>query len=139
MAAEKLTKARLVQITLIFIVLVSAFTWRTIEHREEISTKISCKKEQICQFKDLETDYSILFNQVSSSELKITLQIIKNKMENKNQITKSIWLSSQGIKLERTHLSTSQELHLSIINLENKNAFIIETDTNKLITLILSN
>ncbi|SJN18577.1 hypothetical protein FM109_01930 [Vibrio casei] len=60
-------------------------------------------------------------------------------MENENQITKSIWLSSQGIKLERTHLSTSQELHLSIINLENKNAFIIETDTNKLITLILSN
>ncbi len=32
MAGEKLTKARLVQIIIIFIVLLSAFIWRTITH-----------------------------------------------------------------------------------------------------------
>lgn len=138
MAAEKLTKARLVQITLIFIVLVIAFTWRTIEYNKNSSIKISCKIDQICQFKDSETEYSILFNQISSSELKITLQTLNNKMEDRGQITKSFWLSSQDLKLESTHLSTSQELHLSITNLDNKNSFIIETDTDEIITLILS-
>ncbi|TQQ51249.1 hypothetical protein FXE34_10065 [Vibrio cholerae] len=48
MAAEKLTKARLVQILVTLLVLISAFLWRTFSH--ESVTLITCGMEKPCQF-----------------------------------------------------------------------------------------
>ncbi|OEF30184.1 hypothetical protein [Vibrio rumoiensis] len=137
MAAEKLTKARLVQIVVIFIILVIAFTWRTIEHGKDSNMKITCKIGEICLFKDSETTHSMLFNQVSPSELKITLQPIKNTKENESEIINSIWISSRTLKVDRMHLTTSQELRLSILKLNPMNQFDIETHSDEVISLTL--
>ncbi|SYZ81323.1 Uncharacterised protein [Vibrio paracholerae] len=48
MAAEKLTKARLAQILVTLLVLISAFLWRTFSH--ESVTLINCVMEKPCQF-----------------------------------------------------------------------------------------
>ncbi|HDZ9461962.1 hypothetical protein [Vibrio cholerae] len=48
MAAEKLTKARLAQILITLLVLISAFLWRTFSH--ESGTLITCGMEKPCQF-----------------------------------------------------------------------------------------
>lgn len=48
MAAEKLTKARLAQILITLLVLISAFLWRTFSH--ESGTHITCGMEKPCQF-----------------------------------------------------------------------------------------
>lgn len=59
MAAEKLTKARLIQIILTFIVLMVAFFWRTATHEEctnmgEMSSKaqIECESDELNELGD---------------------------------------------------------------------------------------
>ncbi len=48
MPAQKLTRGRIVQICITLAVLVTAFTWRTIEHNN-VKT-VNCKVNQTCQF-----------------------------------------------------------------------------------------
>ncbi|GAM70052.1 hypothetical protein JCM19236_5599 [Vibrio sp. JCM 19236] len=53
MAAEKLTKARLIQIILIFIVLITAFFWRTATHEEcTIDGEVSNASNIACEVLD---------------------------------------------------------------------------------------
>lgn len=59
MAAEKLTKARLAQILITLLVLISAFLWRTFSH--ESGTHITCGMEKPCQF-DIEGKRVTVFN-----------------------------------------------------------------------------
>ncbi|WP_394250902.1 hypothetical protein [Vibrio profundi] len=49
MAAQKLTKGRLVQIVLMMVVLIAAFTWRTVIYEEGYSA--SCKLIDSCEIK----------------------------------------------------------------------------------------
>ena len=58
MAAEKLTKGRLIQIIVTFAVLIAAFTWRTIEHSDNNSMgETSCIAVDSCRFEFNSSDY----------------------------------------------------------------------------------
>ncbi|MEZ9590330.1 hypothetical protein AB4302_05070 [Vibrio breoganii] len=60
MAAEKLTKGRLIQIIVTFAVLIGAFTWRTIEHSDNKSTnETSCIVVDSCRFEFNSNDYQL--------------------------------------------------------------------------------
>lgn len=63
MAAEKLTKGRLIQIICTFIVLISAFVWRTMNEPETTTDKgeiqIQCIREQVCEFEFSEARYRL--------------------------------------------------------------------------------
>ncbi|GAM56787.1 hypothetical protein JCM19231_1074 [Vibrio ishigakensis] len=53
MAAEKLTKARLIQIILTFIVLITAFFWRTATHEEcTIDGEVTSTSDIECEVLD---------------------------------------------------------------------------------------
>ncbi|GEA50873.1 hypothetical protein VIN01S_16770 [Vibrio inusitatus NBRC 102082] len=58
MAAEKLTKGRLIQIIVTFTVLIVAFTWRTFEHSDNKSVnETSCIAVNSCRFEFNRNDY----------------------------------------------------------------------------------
>ncbi|WP_105901534.1 hypothetical protein [Vibrio gangliei] len=76
MAAEKLTKARLVQIIIIFSVLVTAFTWRTIEHKQPSNSDNSCQINQHCELNIAPLYAKLVVEKVSKDNLTIQLQPI---------------------------------------------------------------
>lgn len=59
MAAEKLTRARLIQIIIMMVVLVSAFIWRTLDYTSESETAVPKSEAQTeqpqCQVQDEES------------------------------------------------------------------------------------
>ncbi|GAB7220109.1 hypothetical protein [Vibrio comitans] len=60
MAAEKLTKGRLIQIIVTFAVLIAAFTWRTIEHSDnKLMNETSCIAGDSCRFEFDSSDYKL--------------------------------------------------------------------------------
>ncbi|MFV0574727.1 MAG: hypothetical protein ACK5NC_04830 [Vibrio sp.] len=86
MAAEKLTRARLAQILVIFIILISAFAWRTFNHKTNITEPVICQIGHECTFKLLDKNSVINFGITKNNTLSIQSYPIDNK---KKQPTKS--------------------------------------------------
>ncbi|MPW36497.1 hypothetical protein [Vibrio sp. B1Z05] len=60
MAAEKLTKGRLIQIIVTFSVLIIAFTWRTFTHDQSNAiNKVECNTQEICQISLNKKEYQL--------------------------------------------------------------------------------
>lgn len=81
MAAEKLTRARLAQILVIFIVLITAFTWRTFNHKTSTTETIRCQIGHECTFKLLDTNRAINFELTKNNTLLIQSHLLDNKEE----------------------------------------------------------
>ncbi|GEM80618.1 hypothetical protein [Vibrio superstes] len=68
MAAEKLTKGRLIQIIVTFAVLIAAFTWRTIEHSDnKLTSETSCIAANSCHFEFNNSDYQLELDRENSA------------------------------------------------------------------------
>ncbi|AYV19799.1 hypothetical protein [Vibrio mediterranei] len=69
MPAQKLTKGRLVQIIIMMVVLIAAFTYRTISHKE--SSEVDCQSSQPCEVKFQDKNVRFLY-QDSTNTLAVT-------------------------------------------------------------------
>lgn len=116
MAAEKLTKARLVQILIIFSVLATAFTWRTIQHQPQKNTDIVCQVAQSCTIKVDDIELSITFERKDDDSLTITTQAIDSN--NKTKLD-ALTLSSSAI-LESKTFQPEQQMNIKTdLNIDN--------------------
>jgi hypothetical protein len=88
MAAEKLTKGRLIQLLVTFAVLIAAFVWRTLDHPNlESKAVVTCKASSAClinfegdKYRLNIKDSSLRFELISdSTSNKETLVIYKQK------------------------------------------------------------
>ncbi|HCH01576.1 MAG TPA: hypothetical protein DEV85_06775 [Vibrio sp.] len=100
MAAEKLTKARLVQILIIFSVLATAFTWRTFQHQPQQNTDTACQIDQTCTLKVDDIELSMLFERETDDSLMILAQPVDSKNKTKLQ---DLILSSSAILDSKSH------------------------------------
>lgn len=120
MAAEKLTKARLVQILIMMVLLISAFTWRTITHvKEEVACfvpnpcNISVGGEEITFYSDGVVPGNTSYRTVSNDDLNLQIKsgegIVKNTAEStiihftSQQVTLQLSLSSEQRYLTILH------------------------------------
>lgn len=108
MAAEKLTKARLVQILIIFSVLATAFTWRTFQHQPQQNTDTACQIDQTCTLKVDDIELSMLFERQADDSLTITSQAIDSYSKTKLD---ALTLSSSAI-LDRQSYQLEQQLNI---------------------------
>lgn len=108
MAAEKLTKARLVQILIIFSVLATAFTWRTFQHQPQQNTDTACQIDQTCTLKVDDIELSMLFERQADDSLTITSQAIDSYSKTKLDV---LTLSSSAI-LDRQSYQLEQQLNI---------------------------
>lgn len=116
MAAEKLTKARLVQILIIFSVLATAFTWRTIQHQPQKNTDIVCQVAQRCIIKVDDIELSMLFERKADDSLTITPQVIDS---NNKTTLDALTLSSSAI-LDRQSYQLEQQMNIKTdLNIDN--------------------
>ncbi|NUW72480.1 hypothetical protein HOP38_08110 [Vibrio mediterranei] len=69
MPAQKLTKGRIVQIIIMMVVLIAAFTYRTISHKE--SSEVVCQSSQPCEVKFQDKNVRFLY-QDSTNTLAVT-------------------------------------------------------------------
>lgn len=122
MAAEKLTKARLVQILIIMAILVTAFSWRTIQHSKQESFKVNCQIGQTCLIKTKQGSFNILFDsQITQQQLVITMSPTQNKQP-------ELWISSEAFELNKTQLTANQPIKILNAKLNQKNmAFIAQS------------
>lgn len=112
MAAEKLTKGRLIQIVVTFAVLIAAFTWRTIEHGDNNSvSETSCIAVDSCRFEFNSSDYKIELN-AENSAFRVTHE---SKVENDD------FVEYQG---ESHHIS-------EFISLDNRRQFTFSVRNNE--------
>lgn len=58
MAAQKLTKARLIQILVMLSLLIIAFFWRTATHSQQ--NKVTCNLQQTCTFNVKGSEFSVV-------------------------------------------------------------------------------
>ncbi|CAM4154475.1 hypothetical protein [Vibrio neonatus] len=72
MAAEKLTKGRLIQIIVTFSVLIIAFSWRTFTHdQSNVIKKMECNIEESCRITLNNKEYQLDLD-VKNSQFKLT-------------------------------------------------------------------
>lgn len=127
MAAEKLTKARLVQILIIFSVLATAFTWRTFQHQPQQNTDTTCQIDQTCTIKVDDIELSMLFERKADDSLMITSQAIDSNNKNKLDaltLSSSATLDSKSYQLE-------QQLNIKTGLNVNKSRWSISTPNGK--------
>lgn len=128
MAAEKLTKARLVQILIIFSVLATAFTWRTIQHQPQKNTDIVCQVAQSCTIKVDDIELSMLFERKTDDSLTVTPQIIDSN--NKTKLD-ALTLSSSAI-LDRQSYQLEQQMNIKTgLNIDNSRWSIATPNGNR--------
>lgn len=74
MTAEKLTKARLVQICIIFSVLLTAFTWRTFQHEAIQESQTVCHLTKPCTIELNKEKVNLLFLRIKENELRVSIE-----------------------------------------------------------------
>ncbi|CAM3057618.1 hypothetical protein [Vibrio rarus] len=80
MAAEKITKGRLIQIVVTLSVLIAVFSWRTIQHSSTNATHYQqCWTQQPCEIRLGETLYRLRLSESNTEFSVITDQIGGNK------------------------------------------------------------
>ncbi|GLT14040.1 hypothetical protein [Vibrio algivorus] len=137
MAAEKLTKARLVQILIIFSVLATAFTWRTFQHQPQKKTDTVCQIDQSCTIKVDDIELSILFERETDDLLTISVQLIDSKkktqlqdlalnsyviLDNKNHQLEQRMNIKTGLDIDNSRWSISTlngDIHWITLNIHN--------------------
>ncbi|MBD1575610.1 MULTISPECIES: hypothetical protein [Vibrio] len=100
MAAEKLTKARLVQIFIIMIVLLTAFFWRSYQHEVKEETRFECHLNTPCSLQLDNTKLDITFSEFSPSQIMISL----NSAQESKQSLKTVSIESKQLKLNKMDL-----------------------------------
>ncbi|MGV3000998.1 hypothetical protein [Vibrio sp. E150_018] len=128
MAAEKLTKARLVQILIIFSILVTAFTWRTFQHQPQQNTDTVCQINQNCTIKVDDIELSILFERETDNSLTILAQ----PLDRKNKIKlRELTLISSAILDSKNHQLEPPINIKTVSNIDNSR-WLISTPTGNM-------
>lgn len=128
MAAEKLTKARLVQILIIFSVLATAFTWRTFQYQPQQNTDTACPIDQTCTIKVDDIELSMLFERKADDSLTITSQAIDSYSKTKLD---ALTLSSSAI-LDRQSYQLEQQMNIKTdLNIDNSRWSIATPNGNR--------
>ncbi|TKF22349.1 hypothetical protein FCV43_07770 [Vibrio genomosp. F6] len=118
MAAQKLTKGRLVQIIIMLSLLIVAFTWRTINYKDE--KNITCKLRETCAFQINKTNLL-----VTNSSTGITLNTPENltiKAEiidgtgNIDQHDKKLIITKQSNNIKLKISSENEIVYLTLLN-----------------------
>lgn len=84
MAAQKLTKARLVQIIIMMSVLIAAFSYRTITH--DVTNTVDCSVNEQCKLKVGEENITFLYHS-STKVLNVTKsELLTFKVQNMDDV-----------------------------------------------------
>ncbi|MCF7353400.1 hypothetical protein [Vibrio sp. CK2-1] len=134
MAAEKLTKARLVQILIIFSVLATAFTWRTFQHQPQQSTDTVCQIDQNCTIKVDDIELSMLFERETDDSLMILAQPVDSKTKTKLQ---DLTLSSSAILDSKSH-HLEQSISIKTVSDIDNSRWSISTPTGNMYWITLN-
>ncbi|MFH0258515.1 hypothetical protein ACGRL8_16135 [Vibrio rumoiensis] len=127
MAAEKLTKARLVQILIIFIILASAFTWRTYHHQPVKKSEDICHLDRSCSLNLEGITLSINFKKIDKEQVEISIQAIENKDKSKIMALSV----SSNVLTENTHHIQNETFRLNVRAALNNSRWSIETQDGK--------
>ncbi len=107
MAAQPLTRVRLIQILLTLTLLVAAFTWRTADFSQ---STIECSMQQSCNFQFLHHELSLnrsetTLNLQSSMEIDFKVSVLGSSANAQalNQYNLTIPFNSTGLLLESGH------------------------------------
>ena len=134
MAAEKLTKARLVQILIIFSVLATAFTWRTFQHEPQKNTGSICQIDQSCIIKVDDIELSITFERETDNSLMILVQPTDSKNKTKLQ---DLTLSSTAILDSKNH-QLEQPINIKTTSNIDNSRWSISTPTGNMYWITLN-
>lgn len=118
MAAQKLTKGRLVQIIIMLSLLIVAFTWRTINYKDE--KNITCKLGETCEFQINETNllvtnYSTGITLNTPENLTIKAKIIEGS-GNIVQHDKKLIITKQSNNVKLKISSENEIVYLALLN-----------------------
>ena len=132
MAAEKLTRARLVQILIIFSVLATAFTWRTFQHQPHKNTDTVCQINQNCTIKVDDIELSMLFERETDNSLTILAQPFDSKTKLQGlTLNSSVTFDNKSHQLE-------QQINIKITSSIDNSRWSISTPTGNMYWITLN-